>query len=355
MRFGWQTLLCTGLVMLVALFTIERHLPACTRALYVSPDHDFVLVGRNMDWPGDMKTNLWIVPRGGEGHGLAAHNPLEWQVKYGSVVATAYDVISTDGMNEAGLVAAMQWLPETNYGQRDESRPGLCVSMWLQFCLDSFATVDEVARYFQESQVQIVPAICPYDVIAPLTVHLGLSDKTGDSLVLEYIDGQVHLYRGKDAAIMTNSPTQDRQLAYRRQFKGLGGERDMLGDCEPENRFVRASYFMDELPTPQNQTQAVAEVLSVMRAVGQPYGRKQGGEPFAAATVWRTVADLTDQKYYFESTTAPNLIWVDLTKIDFTRAQQLTLVDQPDRVGDVTKDFKAHALFTPLAPSEESH
>ena len=51
-------------------------------------------------------------------------------------------------MNEKGLSANMLWLAESEFGKRDESRPGLCVSQSLQFCLDNFATVDEAATSF---------------------------------------------------------------------------------------------------------------------------------------------------------------------------------------------------------------
>ena len=33
------------------------------------------------------------------------NNPVLWKSKYGSVIASAYDICSTDGMNERGLVA----------------------------------------------------------------------------------------------------------------------------------------------------------------------------------------------------------------------------------------------------------
>ena len=51
-------------------------------------------------------------------------------------------------MNEKGFSANMLWLAESEFGKRDETRPGLCVSQWLQFCLDNFATVDEAVTSF---------------------------------------------------------------------------------------------------------------------------------------------------------------------------------------------------------------
>jgi choloylglycine hydrolase len=33
------------------------------------------------------------------------------------------------------------------------------------------------------------------------------------------------------------------------------------------------------------------------------------------------VQDLTGSRYYFESTYAPNVVWIDMTKLDFSEGQ----------------------------------
>jgi penicillin V acylase-like amidase (Ntn superfamily) len=61
------------------------------------------VIARNMDWVEDTKSNLWIFPRGISRDGLAGKNSLKWTSKFGSVITAAYDVSSTDGINEKGL------------------------------------------------------------------------------------------------------------------------------------------------------------------------------------------------------------------------------------------------------------
>lgn len=342
-----------GLILLASTTLEERQAGACTRALYVSPDHKYMLVGRNMDWPGDMRTNLWVLPRGAVGNGMGAANSLQWKAKYGSIAATAYNILAADGMNEKGLVGGLQWLTSTDYGKRDTTRPGLSVSMWLQFCLDNFATVDEAVQFFHAQNVQIIPAISPYEVQAPLMLHLALSDKTGDSAILEYIDGKLVIYRGKEANIMTNEPPMDQQLAYLKKFQAFGGVLPLPGDTTPENRFVRTTFYIDQMPEPKSERQAIASMLSIMRNASQPFEKLQKGNPFTAATVWRTVADLATDTYYFESTMSPNVVWVDLKQIDFDYAQSLDLANFPDRAGNVSADFQRTPLFAPLEPSAQ--
>lgn len=50
---------------------------------------------------------------------------LKWTSRYGSVVATAFDMMSVDGMNEAGLAGHVLWLVESDYGEPDASRTQL--------------------------------------------------------------------------------------------------------------------------------------------------------------------------------------------------------------------------------------
>lgn len=326
---------------------------ACSRVLYTSKDGKFVLVGRNMDWAEDLRSNLWVFPRGVNRDGMAKRNSVSWTSRYGSVIVSGYDVGSTDGMNEQGLTANMLWLAESEYGKRDENRPGLAVSQWLQFCLDSFATVDEAVRYFEAHDVQILPATVGDTTKRPITVHLSLADKSGDTVVMQCLDSRLKIYRGNEARVMTNSPTLDKQLVGLKKYKGFGGEEELPGSVKAADRFVRAAYYLGRLPEPKDSRQAIAGVLGVMRNVAQPFGPASVDEPNTSATIWRTVADISNRTYFFESSISPNIIWVKLDKLDFTRTQKLDLTINPDRVGDVTADFQVAEPFQTLAPDVE--
>lgn len=74
----------------------------CTRVVYQGTNAT-ILTGRSMDWKEECRSNLWIFPRGMDRSGEAGNNPVLWKSKYGSVIASAYDICSTDGMNERGL------------------------------------------------------------------------------------------------------------------------------------------------------------------------------------------------------------------------------------------------------------
>ena len=82
---------------------------ACTRILYVG-EKDMVATGRNMDWKEDMKSDLWIFPRGIARNGLAGPDSINWESRYGSVITSGYGAGSTDGMNEKGLAVGLTFV-----------------------------------------------------------------------------------------------------------------------------------------------------------------------------------------------------------------------------------------------------
>ena len=74
----------------------------CTRVVYLGASEQ-VITARSMDWKTDV------------GNGEEGASSLEWTSKHGSVIASGYDISTTDGMNEAGLVANVLWLVESDY------------------------------------------------------------------------------------------------------------------------------------------------------------------------------------------------------------------------------------------------
>jgi penicillin V acylase-like amidase (Ntn superfamily) len=85
-----------------------------TRVVYLGPG-DRIVTDRSMDWKLETGTNLWLLPRGAKRTGQAEPDSAAWTSKYGSVVATGYDICTTDGVNEAGLAANRLWLAESEY------------------------------------------------------------------------------------------------------------------------------------------------------------------------------------------------------------------------------------------------
>ena len=123
---------------------------ACTRTLYVGQDNT-VITGRNMDWSEDMGSNLWVFPAGIHRDGNAGPKSPKWTSRYGSVITAGYDIGSVDGMNEKGLAMNALYLTETDYGKPDPKRAPMSISLWGQYILDNFASVDDAVKALARS------------------------------------------------------------------------------------------------------------------------------------------------------------------------------------------------------------
>jgi choloylglycine hydrolase len=289
---------------------------ACTRFVYHGAG-DEVITARSMDWKADVGTNLWLFPRGIKRTGEAGSNSVEWTSKYGSVIASGYDVSTTDGLNEAGLVANVLWLVESSYPAYDSKRPGLTIAAWAQYALDNYATVQEAVDALAKEPFTVVTDKVPgEDRLA--TMHLSISDATGDSAIVEYIDGKQVIHHNRDYQVMTNSPIFEKQLAMEEYWKQIGGTVMLPGTNRASDRFARAAFYVNAIPKSEAPVEAIASVFSVIRNVSVPFGIATPGEPNISSTRWRTVSDQKRRLYFFESALTPNVFWLDLNKLDFS-------------------------------------
>jgi choloylglycine hydrolase len=303
-------------VFVVGLLSASSAIP-CSRVLWDSGTGQ-VFVGRTQDWTERANSAFRIYPRGIERRGAVATNPHTWTSTYGSLVLSAYDEGTHEGVNEKGLSAHALYLAgETDFGKRDPRKQGIGIMQWVQYYLDNYATVSEAVEAQKNFAFQIEPLILPNGY--PTLVHVSLSDKSGDSAVIEYIGGKARIYHDRRFTVMTNEPTYDKQIANLSQYRTFGGDKPLPGERTPSDRFVRAAYYANGLPRTTDPAEGAAYMFSVIRNVSVPFGSPDPGKPNVASTIFRTVQDLTGGRYYFESTYAPNVVWVDYSKLDFSK------------------------------------
>jgi penicillin V acylase-like amidase (Ntn superfamily) len=332
------------LAVLAALAVPWAGASACTRVLFAGTDGT-VITARSMDWTEDIGTNLYILPRGIERTGEAGPNSIRWVAKYGSVVATGYDISTTDGVNEKGLATNLNWLAESEFPAfGPDSKPGLTVAAWAQYVLDNFATVAEaVAALEQEPFTPVTDTVPGQD--RPASVHLAISDATGDSAIIEYLGGKQIIHHGRQHKVMTNSPSYDQQLALNAYWQEIGGTVMLPGTSRAADRFARASFYVDAIPQSGTPDRVLASMFGVIRNASVPLGISTPDRPEISSTRWRSVVDHRRLLYFFESAISPNVFWVDLKKIDFSaetgHVRRLDLGPEQSRpyAGDATDDF----------------
>lgn len=305
---------CTAVLACASMLAASAQ--ACTRFVYHGAG-DEVITARSMDWKTDVGTNLWVFPRGMHRSGEAGPNSVRWVSKYGSVIASGYDISTTDGMNEAGLVANVLWLVESSYPEYDGTAPGLSIAAWAQYVLDNFATVQAAVDALQKQPFTLVTDNVPGEKRLA-TLHLSLSDASGDSAIIEYIDGKQVIHHSRDYQVMTNSPIFEKQLAMEEYWKQIGGTVMLPGTNRAADRYARAMFYVNAIPKSTSEVESIASVFSVIRNVSVPYGLTTPDQPNISSTRWRTVADQKRKRYFFESALTPNVFWVDLEKLDFS-------------------------------------
>lgn len=312
---------------------------ACTRVVYEGPE-GMTVTGRTMDWKEDPQTNLYIFPKGIERKGAESAATIQWTSKYGSVVAAGYDIGICDGINEKGLVANLLFLPESVYETENDARPVLGLSIWTQYVLDNFATVEEAVEELKNDKFRIDAPDLPNGVKSRL--HLAISDSTGNNAIIEYLDGHVSIYEGKQYQVLTNSPAYNLQLAINDYWKQVGGLNMLPGTNRSSDRFARASFYINAVTQTANAEIAVPTVFSVIRNVSVPFGISTPDSPHISSTRWRSVCDQKNLVYYFEQTVPMSVIHVDLNAIDFSKGsgeRVLKLTDGKTYEGNVTSEF----------------
>lgn len=314
---------------------------SCTTAFWNS-NAQAKVVARSVDLFTPDLPKIAVLPRGMERNGGVDENSLKWKSKYGSVVVTEFNSNAvSDGINEQGLTAHLLYLTGSSYEKRDASIPALSNTLWAQYLLDNFKTVNEAISAIES--FQIVETIV-FNQKWPL--HLNIQDPSGDAAIIEFIDGKKIIYHGTQFTTMTNEPAFNIQLENLKRYQSFGGTLSLPGDSDPLSRFVRVATYLKTLPTPKDVREALAGVLSVMRTAMVPFGAvdTSGNKTEDAwPTRWVSVADLTHKTYYFSSTTTTNIIWLELDKLDFSEGKPVLSLDPNDLrlVGDVKTQLQA--------------
>ena len=334
-------------VMMLTVFVLSSLIKAeaCSNFLYTG-ENNIVLRGRTADWAGEIDTNLWLFPRGIKRNGLAGKNSIEWTSKYGSVVASTHDLMTIDGVNEKGLSMAILRLKESEFIPQNEvgNKKGLGISLWGQYFLDNFSTVEEAINFVKKDSIYVAPL--NVDNGNGSGMHLTLSDKTGNFVVFEYTGKKLHIYNDKNYKVVTNSPKYSDQMAINEYWN----DKNFLpGTHNSSDRFVRAFYYLNKLPKTQDINIAVAYVSSLIKNISSPLGIKDNTtNKEESATLWNTITNHNDLTYYFQSVYKNYGFTIDLKKLNFDKNQSVKTINLTGGeyyFGDASDKFKIAKPF----------
>ena len=352
------------LVSLALILFMAQAADACT-SIRIKTEDGLVFYARSMEGAVDYQSKVTVVPKGTIYHGTLPDNSskgLTWTVKYGLVGMNAYgSPLMTDGMNEKGLAVGNLFFPDyAEYQPFDPEKANITLSQFevATWLLSSYATVAEVRQAM--GQVRVVQG--PKEVIAP--VHFCVHDAQGNSLVIEYVKGKLHIY-DNPLGVMTNSPGFDWMITYLSNFVNLSatnvpqidlggvvikqfgqgsGLVGLPGDFSPPSRLVRMVAFT-QLALPVKGPQAGLNLaMTIINNVDIPKGAvrdKTEKGMIYDITQWEVVADLAGKRYYFHSHDNKNWRYVDVAKVlKAAKGIQTIPIDIPPDYPDVTATAK---------------
>lgn len=325
---------------------------ACSRVVYLGDNNDIILIGRTLDWKTPIPTNIYVYPAGIEKSSMPAGNCFHWTSRYAAVYAVSYDGGVTEGMNEAGLSMNGLFCRDSEFPlstASNDSLPVMSNAMLVAYFLDNFSTVAEVDEWLHANPFVINGKTFDNGTVS--LIHWGLTDRTGDSLVIEFIGGQLKTYRSRDYTVLTNDPQFPDQLAICAYWTKKGGTHTLPGTVSSPDRFSRASFFINHVPKNSDYTTALASISSIMGTVSVPFGYEITGEPNVSSTQWRTISDITGNKYYFRFADSTGDMWVDLNHLLLTPGAPILKLDTTNRhnlTGCINDKLTVTDGFTPM-------
>ncbi|MEJ2208081.1 MAG: linear amide C-N hydrolase [Anaerolineae bacterium] len=323
---GFLLVALLGLAVLASPARARPSLPegACTS--FCLDNDGQAVFGTNYDnqiWPGLLFVNKRGVAKTGwqaGTDGKYAH----WTARYGSVTFVLAGVqMAWAGMNEAGLAISTMWLGETKSPRPDE-RPPLVSPLWVQYQLDTCATVEEVMA--NDARVRVVDAVDHYLVC----------DRSGACAAVEFLQGGTVFHTGDDLPVeaLTNDAYQKSVAAWR--TGRLGG-----------NALQRFGLAADGVAAfrPGDVDAAVTYAFDLLERAS---GQATGGSP----TQWSIVFDLAQGRVHWRTSRHRDLRSVDLARLDLSCDSPAQMLDiHAPLAGDVSDrlepfDFQANLQYT---------
>ncbi len=354
------------LVLLIMLLTALPLSYACTDFRLQALDGT-ILITRSMEFGKDPHSNLRNSNRARvfttQVSGKAG---LSWKAKYGYLFLDGFDMdLTTDGMNEVGLSFEALYLPgwakyqTVPKGEEAQALPYFLLGDWI---LSNFKTVDEVRAALPH--IYLVTQALPKldNLVFPL--HFSVFDASGKGLIIEYVDGQLHLYDNR-IGVMTNSPTYDWHLTNLVNYVHLSplnpppviangisfaadgqgfGMVGLPGDVSPPSRFVKMTILKEVALPAKNAGEALnlAEHLINNVDIARGTVRDPQSEGYIDETsIWVVFKDLSHKVFYYRTYGNLSLRAVDLAKVNFSeQAPRYKMpIETTEYIQNVTEQF----------------
>ncbi len=283
-------------LIIIALSGVFADIYGCSSVCLNKKGH--LILGNNMDWiSGDgmvVVNKRNIVKRG---FWYENKPDWTWTSKYGSITFnTEGREFPIRGMNEAGLVVVEMMLSETKHPSPG-GLPVLCGSQWIQYQLDTCATVEEVIA--SDKVVRIEPT--DWEGMAS---HFLICDSNGTVAGIEWLEGKLTVYTGSTLPIpaMVNS-------TY---------ESCITNGNDPSGRFKPIADLYAAYDTAKDSN-GVSYIFSILQAA------ELFSPPFQ--TRWSMAYDVHARRLYWKTMSNSQLRYFDFKDFDFSCQTDVEVLD----------------------------
>lgn len=243
---------------------------ACSNVLWNS-EHGTV-VTRTMDWMESTQPALLSVREGEQRSLHGVPGGASYETKNDYLAIAAYGKLIAEGVNKHGLQISVQYyrdmkLPKAQRG--DVSQVELA-----GYLLSQTDTVDQAIKLASELKLGLVSLS---HLPEPPLFHYILADKSGARALLQFDEDGLQVYRGEEAAVVTNNPGQKIHLAAWDQKKSeiiqQGGFNRTInlgaGNTDAQQRFIFSNYYLAQLKTSTSPINAMMSVEGTTLKVPQ--------------------------------------------------------------------------------------
>jgi choloylglycine hydrolase len=346
-------------IFLLSLFSLQSA-TACTGIRLTAQDGS-VVRGRTLEFGIDLDSSVVMIPRNFARSGQTPDGKpgLTWKSKYASLGASGVGLpYIFDGVNEKGLAIGLFYFPTTaSYMPYTAADAAKTIAPWElgSYMLENFASVAEVRENLGKI---VVPSVVFQQWGFAPPVHYVVYDAAGNSVVVEYLDGKLHLW-DNPLGVITNSPAFDWHMTNLRNYvnlsinnvppikvgpvvlEPLGQGTGMLGipgDFTPPSRFVRAVAFSQSVLPVKTGDEAVLEVFHILNNFDIPKGSARDGQKDshgniqADYTLWTSACDLKAKRFYFRTYENSQIRMVDLMNMNMNGTAIVTIPMKGDEV-----------------------
>lgn len=231
------------------------------------------LFGRNFDWQECDALVVLSYPETGYSSVSTVNMDFITQNIKGGILGMAFsfDSVKTiaalyaplDGMNEAGLAVAVNMIQDSAATKQKTGKPGLTTTTAVRLLLNKAATVEEALNLL---------ASYDFNSSMGMVVHFAITDKSGRSVAVEYIDQKMNII---ETPILTN-------------FYLTPGKKYGIGTTQSKERY---EILKNALET--NQYIEEDKLKTILDSVS-----KDNFEEFTS-TEWSIVFNLSKQKVIY--------------------------------------------------------